>query len=53
MKKYYFYSKHDSKREIIMSITSTCLEDALECFCIVKKLPQIEFEKLFTVEESK
>jgi hypothetical protein len=53
MKKFHFYSKYDSKKEIIMTITSVCLEDALECFCITKQLSQKDFKNLFKVEEAK
>lgn len=48
---YTFYSKFDSKKEPISSWPANSLEEAVELFAKIKKLPVEEFNKLYTVEK--
>lgn len=51
MRKYIFYSKLDSKKEIIGTTESKNKDSAIEYFSLVKKLNVDEFKKLFRVEK--
>lgn len=48
---YIFYSKIDSSKEPISSWPANSLEEAIDKFAKIKKLPVEEFNKLYTVEE--
>jgi hypothetical protein len=51
MKKYIFYIKSDSKKEIIGTAEAKNNDSAIKYFSLVKKLDVDEFKKLFRVEE--
>ena len=51
MRKYIFYSKLDSKKEIIGTVEAQDKDSAIKYFSLVKKLDVDEFKKLFRVEK--
>tara|TARA_R110000787_G_scaffold2357_9_gene9494 strand:+ start:370 stop:534 length:165 start_codon:yes stop_codon:yes gene_type:complete len=53
MREYIFYSRLDTKKEIIGRTTTLNKHLAVEKFAIIKKLNVKEFTKLFRVEEEK
>ena len=53
MKKYIFYSRLDTKKEVIGRAKSLNKRLAVEEFAAIKKLNVKEFTKLFRVEEEK
>jgi hypothetical protein len=53
MKEYIFYSRLDTKKEVIGRAKSLNKRLAVEEFAAIKKLNVKEFTKLFRVEEEK
>ena len=53
MKKWYFYSKRDKKKEAIGLCEAINIDDALENFSVGKSLDVDEFLKLFEIEEER
>ena len=51
MNGYRFFSKHDPDKETIMAWPSSSLEEAVERFAEIKRLPVEDFTKLFEVEQ--
>jgi hypothetical protein len=50
---YFYYSKHDSKKESIDKVKVATEEDAIVYFAGRKKMDIETFNKLYTVHESK
>ena len=50
MKGYIFYSNTDNKKESISYGRFSSLEEAVNCFAKIKRLPVKEFNNIFTVE---
>jgi len=53
VKKWYFYSKRDKKKEPIGLCEAINIDDALENFSVGKSLDRDEFLKLFEIEEER
>ena len=50
MKGYRYYSKNDPSKETIASWPLRTIEEAIDRFARLKKLPKEEFTKLFEIE---
>ncbi len=49
--KFVYFSVHDSKREPIGSVMATDTDDARKKISMIKKLPELEIDRLFVIEK--